>query len=76
VLAGTLTEVEAKTVDYTPGDVEAEALVDTLLNTLSKVVAKAIADTLTCVEAETLVKTEADTLGGVKTYTDRHNEQS
>ena len=48
---------------------EAEALVDTLPDTLSEVVAKKIAHTLSCVEPEAPVKTEADTDAGVKAYT-------
>jgi len=41
---------------------EAEALVDTLPDTLSEVVAKTIPDKLTCVQAEAPVKTEGDTV--------------
>ena len=67
-----MAEVEAKTVGYTLGDVEAEPLVDTLTDTLSEVVAKTIADALTCVEAKEPFKTEASTLAGVDPYSCLH----
>ena len=64
-----LAEVEAKTVGKTMGDVEAEALVDTLSEMPSKVVVKTTADTLTCVKANAPVKTGNIAVAGVNTYT-------
>ena len=61
-MAATLADVEAKTVGKPQGDVEAEALVDTLPDALSEVVAKTIAHALTCVQAKAPVKNEGDTL--------------
>ena len=64
-----LAEVEAKTVGKTMGDVEAEALVDTLSEMPSKVVVKTTADTLTCVKANAPVNRGNIAVAGVKTYT-------
>ena len=64
-----LAEVEAKTVGKALGDVEAEALLDTLSETPSKVVVKTTPDTLTCVKANAPVKTRNIDVAGVKAYT-------
>lgn len=64
-----LAEVKAKTVGKTLGDVESEALVDTLSETPFKVEVKTTADTLTCVKANAPVKTGNFAVAGVKTYT-------
>ena len=61
--------MEDKTVGKTLVDLQAEAPVNTLLDTLWKVVAKAKADTLTCVEAKAPVKTEGGTVAQVEAYT-------
>ena len=50
--------MEAETVGDTLGDVEAEALVVTLADTLAKLEAKTLGD----IKAETLVQALADTL--------------
>ena len=62
-------EVEAKTVGKTLDDVEGEALVDALSDTLSEEVVKTTADTLTCVQAEAPVERGNNTVAGVKAYT-------
>ena len=67
-MATTLGDVEAKKIGNQLGDVEAEAPVDTLLDTLSEVLAKIIADSQTCVEAEAPVKT-GDTVARLQAYT-------
>ena len=54
--------MEAETLFDTPGDVEAEALVDTLADTLAEVEAEALGDTLGDFEAEAPVDILADTL--------------
>ena len=54
-LAGTIADVETKTVGKILGNVEVEALADNSPDTLSQVVAKRIANTVTCVKAKALV---------------------
>ena len=63
-----MAEVEDKTVGKTLVDLQAEAPVNTLLDTLWKVVAKAKADILSCVEAKAPVKTEGGTVAQVEAY--------
>lgn len=50
-------------------ELQAEAPVNSLLDTLWKVVAKAKEDTLSCVEAKAPVKTEGGTVAQVEAYT-------
>ena len=64
-----MAEVEDKTVAKTLVELQAEAPVNSLLDTLWKVVAKAKADTLSCVEAKAPVKTEGGTVAQVQAYT-------
>ena len=61
--------MEDKTVGKALVDLQAEAPVNTLLDTLWKVVTKAKADTLSCVEAKAPVKTEGGTVAQVEAYT-------
>ena len=61
--------MEAETLFDTPGDVEAEALVDTLADTLAEVEAETLGVTLGDVEAEALVDTLADTPAEVESET-------
>ena len=62
-------EVDAKTVGKTLDDVEGEALVVALSDTLSEEVVKTTADTLTCVKDEAPDKTRNNTVAEVKAYT-------
>ena len=64
-----MAEVEDKTVAKTLVELQAEAPVNSLLDTLWKVVAKAKADTLSCVEAQGTGKTEGGTVAQVEAYT-------
>ena len=64
-----MAEVEDKTVAKTLVDLQEEAPVNTLLDTLWKVVAKVKADTLSCVQAKAPVKTEGGTVAQVQAYT-------
>ena len=68
-MAATLADVEAKRVGKPLHDVEAEALVVTLSDTVSVMVAKTTAETQTCVQPEAQIKTEGDSVAGVETYT-------
>ena len=61
--------MEDKTVSKALVELQAEAPVITLLDTLWKVVAKAKADTLSCVEAKAPVKTEGGTVAQLEAYT-------
>ena len=61
--------MEAETLFDTPGDVEAEALVDTLADTLAEVEAEALGDTLGDFEAEAPVDILADTLAELEAET-------
>ena len=67
-----MAEVQDKTVAKTLVELQAEALVNSRLDTLWKVVAKTKADTLSCVEAKAPVKTEGGTVAQVGTYTIFH----
>ena len=61
--------VEAMTVGKTLCNEQAEALVDTVPNTISELLAKKIADTLFCVKTKAPVRTEIPTFVPVRPYT-------
>lgn len=55
-MAASHQKVDDKTVGKTLNNVQANALVETVSDTILELVAKTIEDTLSCVEAKALVK--------------------